>query len=276
MSVAHPGVRERHRIAATLRDRAREQLAHAPAPSGDTQDTVKALSTVGYRVLPGYFSTEKLSQLRREAEGAFLSHADSIQAGQGGDRRLFGAEVSGPALDAFAQDEFFARVGRAFCGPLATVTTMITHLAPVHGGESSGGGWHRDRFDRQFKAMLYLTDVGEDNGAFHILPRTKRPWAAYYAHLLLGTPIEQRRWTDDEMRPLLAGYPVVRLPGPAGTVILFDSSCIHRGSPLRSGERLALTNYYYEAESKPRKLLKKLKPIAGLAPLREPDQQTPG
>lgn len=271
MSVAHLGVRERLQTAAILRERAREQLSHAPVASGDVLETVTALATVGYRVFPGYVSAVELGRLRREAESAFDEHADSVQAGQGGDRRLFGAEVSGPALEAFAQDEFFGRVGRAFCGPLATVTTMITHLVPVHGGESSGGGWHRDRFDRQFKAMLYLTDVGEENGAFYILPRSKRPWATYYAHLLLGTPAEQRRWTDAEIRPLLACYPVVRLPGAAGTVILFDSSCIHRGSPLRSGERLALTNYYYEAESKPRRLLKKLKPIAGLAPLRGSD-----
>ena len=30
-----------------------------------------------------------------------------------------------------------------------------------------------------------------------------------------------------------------------GTVILFNSSTIHRGSPIINGERYSLTNYYY-------------------------------
>ena len=31
----------------------------------------------------------------------------------------------------------------------------------------------------------------------------------------------------------------------AGTLILFDSSTIHRGAPITAGTRYALTNYYY-------------------------------
>ena len=33
----------------------------------------------------------------------------------------------------------------------------------------SGGGWHRDDFNFQFKAILYLNDVSMDNGPFQLI-----------------------------------------------------------------------------------------------------------
>ena len=36
------------------------------------------------------------------------------------------------------------------------------------------------------------------------------------------------------------------LTGKAGTVVLVDTSTIHRGTPLKNGVRYALTNYFFE------------------------------
>ena len=44
--------------------------------------------------------------------------------------------------------------------------------------------------------------------------------------------------------------PRVTITGKAGTVVVFESSTLHRGRPIELGERLALTNYYYPQNAK--------------------------
>ena len=33
----------------------------------------------------------------------------------------------------------------------------------------SGGSWHRDSYLRQFKSLIYLNDVTDENGPFQVL-----------------------------------------------------------------------------------------------------------
>ena len=44
---------------------------------------------------------------------------------------------------------------------------------------------------------------------------------------------------------LLDNNRIKTLEGKAGTLILVDTSMIHRGKPLNHGSRYAITNYYY-------------------------------
>ena len=39
--------------------------------------------------------------------------------------------------------------------------------------------------------------------------------------------------------------PINTFTASKGDLILFNSYCIHRGSPLNQGNRYALTNYYF-------------------------------
>lgn len=43
----------------------------------------------------------------------------------------------------------------------------------------------------------------------------------------------------------------ITLLGKKGTLLLLDTSLIHRGSPLRMSERYALTNYLYPSRQVP-------------------------
>jgi predicted 2-oxoglutarate/Fe(II)-dependent dioxygenase YbiX len=40
---------------------------------------------------------------------------------------------------------------------------------------------------------------------------------------------------------------IVTATAKAGTLVLFDTNCIHRGKPIQSGFRYAITNYYQDA-----------------------------
>ena len=57
----------------------------------------------------------------------------------------------------------------------------------------------------------------------------------------------QNRLSDAEVCRLEELLQTSRKPitGGAGTLVLFNSSSVHRGRPIQSGERLAFTNYYF-------------------------------
>ena len=48
------------------------------------------------------------------------------------------------------------------------------------------------------------------------------------------------QWTSREK----TGLKIVTLIAQPGDLIVFDGTGIHRGKPLKSGERYAMTNYY--------------------------------
>ena len=55
------------------------------------------------------------------------------------------------------------------------------------------------------------------------------------------------RYSDQQINKIINKNPerLHTITGKAGTVIIKDCSAIHRGSPLKSGIRYALTNYYF-------------------------------
>jgi hypothetical protein len=124
------------------------------------------------------------------------------------------------------------------------------HEGVVYG---SGGEWHRDSFKRELKAMLYLTDVGESDGPFSILRGSHR--GANIANDTTRLAIRRGRLPDISATRLKdAGDYLGKgrldrmavLTGGSGTLLLFDGSAIHTGSPPRPGgrARIALTTYY--------------------------------
>ena len=65
--------------------------------------------------------------------------------------------------------------------------------------------------------------------------------------LCVKNKISHTRFSDESMMKLFKKS-MTRLLSfnyKAGTLILVDTSCLHRGSPLKAGHRYALTNYYY-------------------------------
>ena len=96
------------------------------------------------------------------------------------------------------------------------------------------------RGSKQFKSVVYLTDVTKDNGPFMFLPNSNN----------LNLPIREddphgrnTRFTDDGVDS--CGIEPFIVTSNKGTVVLVDTSYIHRGSIINKGSRYALTTYYY-------------------------------
>ena len=111
----------------------------------------------------------------------------------------------------------------------------------------SGGDWHRDNYNTEIKAMLYLTDVQEENGPLEIIKNSQYFIATLGANIKLKNKFPNTRFDNDEIQDFIKNNNLNTklVTGKKGTLVLFNSSGIHRGAPIKKGERYALTNYYY-------------------------------
>jgi len=168
------------------------------------------------------------------------------------DHRVFGAEHASSILAEFHNDPTLLSIGETYRrDKLRNFSTLAGRLRAKPGNLGSGQGWHRDAFHFQFKAMVYLTDVTSRNGPFQFLSGSHRALQVVRDTLtghLDGAP--RSRITEGQAQRLIAANPtrLQTFTANRGTVILFDSSGIHRGAPIESSERYALTNYYFEPD----------------------------
>ena len=73
----------------------------------------------------------------------------------------------------------------------------------------------------------------------------------------------QYRLTEKEISKILFNEPQREktILGSMGTLIMVDTSTLHRGAPIKKGIRYALTNYYYTQNQIDEQLYKKFKAI---------------
>ena len=164
------------------------------------------------------------------------------------DFRYFGAENISKDFLSFLTDPDLARIHKCYLSrKVAESFTMANRTVASDGNTGSGGGWHRDSpFSHQFKAILYLNDVSEDNGPFEYILGTHKFTSVVRAAKLAKKSLSKTRYTEEEIERLIqAGYKKKQVLGKRGTLVLVDTKVLHRGSPLKLGERFAATNYYF-------------------------------
>ena len=152
-------------------------------------------------------------------------------------------------LEKFSLNTEFSSLGEAYSREeLVFQTTMAGRVSYKLNSMGSGGSWHRDSFSKQFKAMVYLVDVDEDNGPFQYLE------GSHYMKNILKTiffynksDLANYSRLDNDVVTAISNNESLTIKTCAakkGSVVLFDSRGIHRGMPMKKGVRYALTNYY--------------------------------
>lgn len=108
-----------------------------------------------------------------------------------------------------------------------------------------------------------MTDVTSDNGPFELLPRSHHLRSVLIGIKKGGLKYMQNRISDAEVCRLeeLLSTPRKTFTEKAGTLVLFNSSSIHRGRPIQLGERFALTNYYVPVSRDLRDVRKQFSPV---------------
>ena len=211
-----------------------------------TSGTLKAV-TAPYLILPQYWTREQAVTARGQVLEA-MSRCHDI--GEGGDNRTMGISTTTEndasrfdLIQQFRSDAHLHEIAAAHLHmPLHAVhvKTLAGSTAP---GQSSGGGWHKDDLRRGFKALIYLDDVIDVAvGPFAMLLN--------YSDASLKHAPDPRgrktRFTEQAVqKQVMRGARVQPILGAAGTVVIFETSSVHRGMPALTSGRVALTNYYH-------------------------------
>tara|TARA_Y100000294_G_scaffold177993_1_gene206224 strand:+ start:3351 stop:4160 length:810 start_codon:yes stop_codon:yes gene_type:complete len=166
-----------------------------------------------------------------------------------GDLRLFGAEKIDKLINEYYKNQEISDIGNLYIkSPIHNVFTLAGKTSFTNKNNlGSGGGWHKDSINPSFKSMLYLTNVNSGDGNLQLIEDSN----SFKNIIIINSEVKKNllntRFKNDEIEHLIIKFNlnIANVSGKAGTLILFDGSYIHRGSPIKSETRYALTNYFY-------------------------------
>ena len=209
------------------------------------RSVMKAFHKNGFVVIPNYWSEEKCSSLVEELDALFS--VNSICSILNDDVRIYDAQNHSKIADTFFSDEQLKQISKWATGlNLKNYGSMANRVEPRKSDLGSGGDWHRDSNYSQFKTLIYLTEVSEvDDGAFQIIPKTNGALCVLRSNLREGKKLTETRWTNSEIKKHGLSDKISTITGKAGSLVIFDTSNLHRGAPNINKNRYALTNYYY-------------------------------
>jgi len=203
----------------------------------------------GYAVLPDFFDDETCQACIADIDWMFENKKEFVHKTDYEDYRIFGAEDLSENIKIFANHKLLTKLANAYNAvPTSCGFTLAGKISATGHEYGSGGTWHRDSYFRQFKSLLYLTDVSEENGPFQIIHGSHKSNQVAADTKTGNLDSMQSSFNQDTVEKILQDNPerLKTLTAKAGTVVLVDSSAIHRGLSLKNGVRYTLTNYFFE------------------------------
>ena len=213
------------------------------------KELLEEIQKNGYVVIEDFFDKEFCQQCIKEMDLMYKNKKEFVHEDNYGDSRIFGAEDLSENIQKFYDHPLLNRLANAYSAVTTCCGFTLAGRIEASGNEyGSGGPWHRDSYFRQFKSLIYLTDVNESNGPFQIIRGSHK--ANQISQDTKSGKLESMQCTfpSDIVDKILKDDPtrLNTLTAKAGTVVLIDTSAIHRGTPLKEGIRYALTNYFFE------------------------------
>lgn len=211
------------------------------------RDELNKLYSDGMFIKKSVLSTEKCKELRNEIDKLLTENSVNVwRDNERSDERIYGADLISDIIKNALPVNEFKTIGEQYLNKkLKHHFILAGRLSFVDGNLGSGGGWHRDSpFTHQFKAITYLSDVHAGNGPFQYLKSS---------HLTLNKvnlpfKLNKYRFTNTEVESILPESDLIECTGNAGDACLADVRGIHRGTPIKTGQRYALTIYFFETE----------------------------
>ena len=149
-------------------------------------------------------------------------------------------DVDGPYVR-LALDPALLAIASQYLGMRPYLRTIDVWLNyPTPGEASETQLWHRDSDDlMNLKVFIYLSDVGIEQGPFCYVPGSHPKGQRRVSPESSGG-----RTTDDQMRAHAGEAEWRFCTGPAGSVVLADTTGFHKGLKPHSGHRLLLMIQY--------------------------------
>lgn len=160
------------------------------------------------------------------------------------DNRIYGLDSVTDKVDQNIDIPAIKSLGEQYLGKkIVDYFVLGARLQAKSGSRGSGGGWHRDSpFSHQFKAIIYLNNVQETSGPFEYIVgshKSLNKWQYFSVKRLAQT-----RYGDSEI-DYNAKHEIETFVAPLGSAIFVDTRGAHRGKPIQSGNRYAITFYFY-------------------------------
>lgn len=208
----------------------------------------------GLSLLDGFLTEEQCNNLKKSFDETLDKSPEFFWKDEtDSDARFFGIDLLNDDFNGLFQDEKLTEVYKKYIDQYRRYRFIMANRTKfVPGNKGSGGGWHRDSINRrQLKYIVYLNDVTEDNGAFEYLTGTQHASDKFKINNYLGIPRSETRYKDDQINKIKEKFPEYKsviCEAEKGSVIVVDTSGIHRGRPLKKGHRYALTQYMSDTE----------------------------
>jgi Phytanoyl-CoA dioxygenase (PhyH) len=241
--------------------RARHRYAsHEPKLDETQRRIVDALDRDGYVTLPLTDLAGEEQWKGIEAQGAaFIADTERTLAEGGSGKVRPGKEFvvrahsfEGVVLEpddpwfSFCSSRRILDVANAYLrlwSKLSYVDLWYTAQQPATDERVASQNWHVDFDDKHLlKAFVYLSDVDAGHGPFEYVPGSQpggrhhsvRPWV----------PMGYGRVPDEDVARNVSAEEIATFTGPKGTLILCNTSGLHRGGFATSGPRVLATATY--------------------------------
>jgi len=211
----------------------------------------KLLNKFGIVLIQDYYDKSILENIINEYNRIFDQYNNKIEILKdvencSNDERIFHCERYSEYIKKnFSDDDFFTSLAVMY-NPRLNKKTLINKVKYKEDQiTNSGAGWHRDNHHCQFKTIMYLSDVTEKNGCFQWITNSSNKFIGYPAPRFQN---RNTRFHDIIVEKIIEKYDnceLIKVCGKKGTIILADTTYIHRGKIIEEGERNAITQYYF-------------------------------
>ena len=210
----------------------------------ETRKTIlESLKNSGIYVIRGYLDKETCTRISRLID----LKLSNFSMGDGMDFRHHNFENECSDTMKFLNDPFLQEICDLYMQlPLIKKRCQAGVVSyDTENQVCSGGGWHVDKRSKQFKSILYLSDVTIKSGYFSNIPQSSDKLDLLQSIPKFEGDNSMTRFSLSELTQKKLIGTRISILGEAGDLILVDTSNIHRGEEILEGKRYSLTNYYY-------------------------------
>ena len=205
--------------------------------SENYKQIIKDLKQNGYYVIKNYLSVDKCKESRHIIDNFIEMYPKNIWVDEStSDHRIMGAENISKVIENLDLNLFTKEIGSQYLSQeLELFMIMANKTIFKNDNLGSGGGWHKDSHSNQFKSILYLNDVNEENGPFEIIKSSNKDLTNLKLFTKLKKKFPDTRYSSDDIKNITDTNKakILKITGKAGNLLLVNTSLIHRGSPLK-------------------------------------------
>lgn len=221
--------------------------------SESNEEIISNLETFGFHIIENFWSEEKCAGIRYKIDSYIEKNPNKIwMDSQHSDHRIFGMNQICAASKELLTSDLVATLFRSYISNQnPTGFVLGAKLIQRDGNLGSGGGWHRDSaHHRQLKFIIYLSDVSIEHGPFEYAPQSNRPQFILKGISKKYDSYGKRRYSASEVVNLFNHLKIdpIQITGKAGTLVVTDTRGLHRGHPINSDCRYALTTYLFKSK----------------------------